>query len=278
MPCRARALRRLLLPESPLPPAAAASQRLNPLTGLAFAATGVVACLAWPHWAVWFAAVACAMAVAARAGTLRRVAAASGVVVTPFALWAVVIHGLFFPEGTTVLAEWGPAHVTVEGLAYAGGFVLRTAALVVVMLAFSVWADVAVLRAALVRRGVPAPLGYVLAAALGLAASVSARLGRIREAQEARGLVVRRGFGGRLLAARLQILPLVLALVDEAGERAAALEARGQSLPGARTSYVDEPDSRLQRALRWALVAACVGIVGSVVVPAVGRVLSGGAG
>ncbi|WP_308190492.1 energy-coupling factor transporter transmembrane component T family protein [Sinomonas notoginsengisoli] len=257
---------------------AAAARRLNPLTGLALAASGVVACLAWAQWTVWFAAIGCATVAAVRGGTLRRVAAASGVVVAPFALWAFLIHGLFFPEGTTVLASWGPARVTAEGLAYASGFVLRTAALVTVMLAFSVWADIAVLRAALLRRGVPAPLGYVIASALGLAAVVGERMRLIRQAQEARGLVVRAGPGGRLLAARLQVLPLVFALVDEAGERAAALEARGQRLPGTRTSYVDEPDSLAQKALRWALMAACVGIVGSVVVPALAAPFSGGAG
>ncbi|WP_443020293.1 energy-coupling factor transporter transmembrane component T family protein [Sinomonas cyclohexanicum] len=261
------------MPEHPGTPG-----RLNPLTGLALAAAGSVACLAWASWPVWIAAIALALAASVRAGTLRRVGAATGVVVAPFALWALLIHGLFFPEGRTVLAALGPARVTAEGLAYAVGFVLRTAALVTVMLAFSMWVDVAVLRAALVRRGIPAPLGYVLASALGLAATVSARMRRIREAQEARGLVVRPGLGGRLAAARFQAFPLVLALVDEAGERATALEARGHRLPGPRTSYVDEPDSGPQRALRWGLAAACVGIVASVVVPAVAGAVSGTAG
>ncbi|WP_188782082.1 energy-coupling factor transporter transmembrane component T, partial [Sinomonas atrocyanea] len=226
------------------------------------------------HWAVWTAAILAAAVLSARAGTLRRVAAAAALVVAPFALWAFLIHGLFFPEGTAVLVAWGPARVTVEGLAYAAGFVLRTAALVCTMLAFSVWADVAVLRAALVRRGVPAPLGYVLASALGLVATVADRMRRIREAQEARGLVVRPGPGGRILAGRLQAVPLVLALVDEAGERALALDARGQALPGPRTAYVDEPDSAAQRALRWALVVASAAMVAAAVVPGVAHAVA----
>ena len=209
---------------------------------------------------MWLGALAAAGIASVRAGTARRV---------PFALWAFAIHGLFFPEGRTVLAELGPARVTAEGLGYAGGFVLRTAALAAVMLAFSLWADVGLLRAAIVRRGVPAQLGYVLAASLGLAGAVTDRLRRIREAQEARGLVVRRGPGGRFAAARLQAVPLVLALVDEAGERAVALEARGQALPGPRTSYRPEPDSRFQRGLRWALAVGSAAIVAAAVVPAV---------
>ena len=30
-----------------------------------------------------------------------------------------MLHGLFFPEGRTVLAVWGPARVTAEGLSFA---------------------------------------------------------------------------------------------------------------------------------------------------------------
>ncbi|WP_138413793.1 energy-coupling factor transporter transmembrane component T family protein [Sinomonas gamaensis] len=247
----------------------AAHGRLNPLTGLVLAGAAVVVCLAWASWAVWLAVLGAALAAASRGRILSRVAAAASVVVVPFALWALAIHGLFFPEGRTVLAELGPARVTTEGLVYAALFVLRTATLVVVMLAFSLWVDVATLRVALVRRGVPAQLGYVLASALGLAAHVSARLVRIREAQEARGLVVRRGIVGRVVAARLQVVPLVLQLVDEAGERATALEARGSSLRGRRTFYVEEPDSRLQRSARWFLAVASLAVVASVVVPAI---------
>ncbi|MEA5454291.1 energy-coupling factor transporter transmembrane component T [Sinomonas sp. JGH33] len=249
---------------------------MNPLTGLVLAGSGAVACLAWAHWAVWLAVLAASVGAAAAGRVLGKAVAAALVVVVPFALWALAIHGLFFPEGHTVLASFGPARVTAEGLEYAGGIVLRTAALVVVMLAFSTWVEIPVLRAALVRRGVPAQLGYVLATALGLASTVAERLERIREAQEARGLVVRKSLGGRFVAARLQVVPLVLQLVDEAGERAAALEARGQTLPGRRTSYVDEPDSRGQRVLRWVLAMGSLAVVLAVVVSAVARVLGGG--
>ncbi|WP_268815214.1 energy-coupling factor transporter transmembrane component T family protein [Sinomonas albida] len=243
---------------------------------MALAGSGAVACLAWADWAVWLAVLAASLGAAAAGRVLGKAVTAALVVVVPFALWALAIHGLFFPEGRTVLAAFGPARVTAEGLAYAGGIVLRTAALVVVMLAFSTWVEVPVLRAALVRRGVPAQLGYVLSTALGLASTVAERLERIREAQEARGLVVRQSLPGRIVAARLQVVPLVLQLVDEAGERAPALEARGQALPGRRTSYVDEPDSRAQRALRWVLAVASLAVVVSVMVPAVAGVLGGG--
>jgi energy-coupling factor transport system permease protein len=73
------------------------------------------------------------------------------------------------------------------------------------------------------------------------------------------------------------VVPLVLQLVDEAGERATALEARGSSLPGRRTFYVEEPDSRLQRFARWFLAAASLAVVASVVVPAVAAIFGSAA-
>jgi energy-coupling factor transport system permease protein len=219
---------------------------------------------------VWLGVLAGSLAAAARAGIAGRHAAASAAVVAPFALWAFATHGLFYPEGQTVLARLGPAAVTAEGLLHAATVVARTAALAAAGLAFTLWVDVPVLRAALARRGVPAQFGHVVAAALGLVPAAAERLRRIREAQEARGLLVRPGPAGRLAAARFQALPLVLALVDEAGERALALESRGQGLPGRRTAYAEEPDSAPQRALRWTLAAACLLGTAAVVVPALG--------
>ena len=62
----------------------------------------------------------------------------------------------------------------------------------------------------------------------------------------------------RVAAFRLQAVPLVLSLVEDAGTRAAALEARGFSNAGPRTSYRDVPDSGGQRILRAALVLAAL--------------------
>jgi energy-coupling factor transport system permease protein len=54
----------------------------------------------------------------------------------------------------------------------------------------------------------------------------------------------------RLAAARLQMVPLVLSLIEDAGERAQALDARGFNGSRTRTSYRDVPDTAAQRAFR----------------------------
>jgi energy-coupling factor transport system permease protein len=57
------------------------------------------------------------------------------------------------------------------------------------------------------------------------------------------------------------MVPLVLGLIDDAGIRAQALEARGFGGPGPRTSYrqvEDPPRQRLFRAVALILAAAAV--------------------
>ena len=134
-----------------------------------------------------------------------------------------MLHGLFFPEGRTVLAAWGPARVTAEGLGFALEAGTRTAACVLVLLLFSFTVHVPDLVAALTARRVPRQFSYVLASTLTLVPAIARRLDRIRQAQQARGLVLRGGLPSRLAAVRLQMVPLVLGLIEDAG----------QPLPGA---------------------------------------------
>lgn len=186
---------------------------------------------------------------------------AAAAILVPFGLSLLILHGLFFPEGSTVLAEWGPARVTAEGLDFAGQRILQLAAVVLALLLFSFTVNVADLVASLSARGVQGRFAFILASTLTLLPAIAARAQRIRHAQESRGLVVTRGLLSRIAAFRLQAVPLVLALVEDAGTRAAALEARGLSSTGPRTSYRLVADSGLQRLARVLLVLAAVAAV-----------------
>ena len=224
--------------------------RLNPLTTLTAAASVLVITTAAASWAVSLTVAVGAVLISGAAGTVRRVLLAAGAVVVPFWLSLLLIHGLFFPEGRTVLAGWGPARITAEGLAFALEMGLRTAAFVLVLMVFSFSVRVPELVAALAARRVPPQVGYVLASTLLLAPLVAARLEKVRQAQESRGLVVGRGLGSRIAAIRLQMVPLVLGLVHDAGVRAQALDARGFRTSGPRTSYTVVRDSAGQSVFR----------------------------
>ncbi|MET1065273.1 MAG: energy-coupling factor transporter transmembrane component T [Arthrobacter sp.] len=237
--------------------------RLHPFTALAAAACAAVVTTAVASWPLSVAAALAAAVLAVRSGVAGRVLPAAAVILAPLCLSLLVLHGLFFPEGRTVLAQWGPARVTAEGLGFALELGTRTTACVLVFLLFSFTVSVPDLLSALAVRRIPPQFGFVLAATFSLLPDAADRLARIRQAQEARGLVVRRGLLPRLGALRLQMVPLVLALVDDAGSRAHALDARGFGSPGPRTSYRVVADAPAQRYLRRAalvLAAAAVAV------------------
>lgn len=237
--------------------------RLNPLTTLTAAAAVLVITTAAASWAVSLTVAAGAALLAGITGTARRVLVAAGVILVPFWLSLLVMHGLFFPEGRTVLAGWGPARVTTEGLGFAADMGLRTSAFVLVLLLFSFSVRVPELVAALATLRLPPQFGYVLASTLMLAPLIAARLEKVRQAQESRGLVVGKGFGNRLGAVRLQMVPLVLGLFHDAGIRAQALDARGFRRVGPRTTYAEVLDSPAQRGFRIVAVLLAAAAVGA---------------
>ncbi|AXJ10817.1 energy-coupling factor transporter transmembrane component T [Arthrobacter sp. PM3] len=225
---------------------------LHPFTALTAAVCTAVITTAAANWPL-SAAVALAVAVlAARRGVAGRVLGAAAVILVPLCLSLLLLHGLFFPEGHTVLAQWGPARVTTEGLQFALELGTRTTACVLVLLLFSFTVSVPDLLSALTARRIPPQFGFVLASTLTILPAVTGRLDRIRQAQETRGMVIRGGLPARLGALRLQMVPLVLSLIDDAGSRAQALDARGFSSPGPRSSYRDIADPRAQRYFRAA--------------------------
>lgn len=237
--------------------------RLHPFTALTAAACTAIATTAAASWPLSFAVSIAASVLAARAGVAGRVLSAAAVIVAPLCLSLLVLHGLFFPEGRTVLAEWGPARVTAEGLEFALDLASRTSACVLVLLLFSFTVSMPDLVSALAARRVPPQFGFVLASTLTLVPAIARSLDRIRQAQEARGLLLRGGLLARLGALRLQMVPLVLGLIEDAGIRGQALEARGFGAPGPHTSYrhvEDPPGQQLFRALALVLAAAAVAL------------------
>ncbi len=235
---------------------------LNPLTALTLAIATAAITTAAASWAVSLAVALAAGLFAVRAGVSGRLVPAAAVILAPFWISLLIMHGLFFPEGRTVLAQWGAARVTAEGLSFALDMGSRTAAYVLVFLLFSFTVRVPDLVAVMAARRMPPQFGYVLASTLTLAPAIAAKLGRIRQAQESRGLVLRGGLLPRLAAARLQMVPLVLALIQDAGDRAQALDSRGFNGTLARTSYRDVPDSAAQRGVRVIALLAGAAAVG----------------
>ncbi|MCU1547995.1 MAG: Energy-coupling factor transport system permease protein [Arthrobacter sp.] len=235
------------------------SSSLHPLTALAAATCAAVVTTAVGSWPLSLAVSLAAALLAVRAGVAGQVLPAAAVILAPLCVSLLVLHGLFFPEGHTVLAQWGAARVTAEGLGFALDLGTRTAACVLVFLLFSFTVSVPDLVSALAARKLPPQFGFVLGSTLALLPVIAGRLDRIRQAQEARGLVLRGGLLSRLVAVRLQMVPLVLGLIEDSGSRAQALDARGFGGNGPRTSYREVADPPGQRRFRAAALLVAAG-------------------
>lgn len=232
---------------------------LNPLTELTVAALLAVLVLVIDQWPFSTAVLLLVVVpAAATSGRARSIAVAFGVLVGPMLLFLLVLHGLFYPEGDSVLFSFGPAAVTAEGLQFALSMGTRTAALAGLLLTAALSMDVSELLRTLTHRGWNRKLVFVLGAALGLAPLVSERAADITAAQQARGLVVTRNPLSKLRALIMVGRPLVAGLLIDAAERSHTLEARGFAGTTRRTSYYPDTDTAAQRRTRWALTAAVV--------------------
>ena len=203
---------------------------------------------------------------AVRRGVAGRVLPAAAVILTPCACPCWCCTASSSPKARPCWPSGAPPGSPPKAWRFALELGTRTTACVLVFLLFSFTVSVPDLVSALAARRIPPQFGFVLASTLTLLPAVAGRLDRIRQAQETRGLVVRRSLLSRLGALRLQMVPLVLALIDDAGSRAQALDARGFGSPGPRTSYREVADPPAQRRFRAAaLVLAAAAVAGRII-------------
>ena len=169
--------------------------RLHPLTSLAAAGSTAVITTAAGSLPLSLAVVAAAVVLSGAAGTAARLLPAAAAILVPLGLSLLLLHGLFFPEGTTVLAEWGPARVTSEGLALRPGSVPRSSP----PRSWHCCCSPSVSASLTWWRPCPraestdgSPMSWPPPSRC--CRPSPRRLQRIRQAQEARGLVIRRGW------------------------------------------------------------------------------------
>jgi energy-coupling factor transport system permease protein len=232
---------------------------LNPLTELTIAGLLVVLVLVIDSWrfslGVLLLLVLPAAATSGRAG---RIAVAFGALAGPMLLFLLLLHGLFYPEGESVLLDLGVAAVTAEGLLFALEMGTRVAAFAGLLLTAALSLEVSELLDTLTHRGWNRKLVYVLGSALGLAPLVADRASQITRAQQARGLVVTRSPLSKLRALVMVGRPLIAGLLTDAADRSRTLDARGFAGTGPRTSYHADTDTPAQRMVRWGMLAAVV--------------------
>lgn len=233
----------------------------HPLTKLALALLAALAGATLPH-TLWVLAVFVFLLapIAAWGRTLRAFLRACGRVIWPFALSLVIIQGFFTPA-PDVLFRLGPFAYTLRGLNVALLFISRLLlGLGAATLLMMITRPDALMRA-LVARGLPNQVAYIVVTALQIVPTFQARARAILDAQRSRGLETEGPISVRLRAFAPLVGPLILSSLMEIEERAIALEARAFSRSGARTSLVTLRDARLQQVARCLMILVGVALI-----------------
>ena len=236
-------------------------QQANPLTKLALTAAVLVAAAtlrSLPLLLAVFLAVLVPLAWWSRAlGPFLRTCLR---LIWPFALSLALVQGFFAP-GSTRLFAVGPLAMKSEGLVIASIFTARLLLGLGAATLLMLTTRPDTLMLALVQKGLPRQIAYVVVTALQIIPSFQAKAQAILDAQRSRGLETEGGVGRRVRALVPLIGPLILGSLMALEERAIALEARAFMRPGPRTSLRTVPDSRVQSWIRWVLLAAMIGLV-----------------
>ncbi len=239
-----------------------ALHRLNPVTKLVALLSIILAVFAVPHWWIPLGIVAVVIVPAAVLGRVGgRLLRLFLILLLPLLVVLFLIQGLFYPDGSTVLWEWGLAQLTTEGLLFAITIGSRLTALVLGSLVFVLTTDPARLMSALTQVGMSPKIAYVISASLQIIPAFQARAQSILLAQQARGLAI---VGSPLKRARalLPLLgPLILGMITDVDERSTAMEARAFGATPKPTSLVVVADPPAERVARWLLFLAAIAVV-----------------
>jgi energy-coupling factor transport system permease protein len=244
-----------------------ALHRLNPVTKLVALLSIILAVFAVPHWWIPLGIVVVVIVPAAVLGRVGgRLLRLFLILLLPLLVVLFLIQGLFYPDGSTVLWEWGLAQLTTEGLLFALTIGSRLTALVLGSLVFVLTTDPARLMSALTQVGMSPKIAYVISASLQIIPAFQARAQSILLAQQARGLAI---VGSPLKRARalLPLLgPLILGMITDVDERSTAMEARAFGATPKPTSLIVVPDPVGERVARWLMFLSAIAVVVLVVV------------
>jgi energy-coupling factor transport system permease protein len=228
--------------------------RLHPLTKLAFSLAAVAIIFGGPGRGLpAMLAGLLALLILWRAGLAGPATRAMLRLLAPLAVVLFLVHGLFNPNNQIVLARLGPLSIGQEGLAFAALVILRLAATLAASLLLVLSTHPAHLIQALEEAGLPSQLAYLLGSPLLLLPQMAGRVQVIQAAQQARGLETQGNLLQRVRALFPLVAPLVFSALVDVEERALALEVRGFSAPGRKTSLIELIDTPGQRAVRWSL-------------------------
>jgi energy-coupling factor transport system permease protein len=197
---------------------------------------------------------------ASAAGVVEKLVRASLLLSLPIAI-SIVLVSVFTRAGTTVLFQLGPFDATLEGVDFAGQTLVRLMAISLSIGLFVLTTEPRAFVFDLERRGVPPRFAFVAVATIEAVPTLVERAATIGESQRARGLDTEGSFRARLRGLLPIVGPVIITSLTDVEERTLALESRAFSRPGRRYLLWAMPDTTTERALRFILFAALLGLI-----------------
>ncbi len=247
--------------ESPL-------HRLNPLTKLVMVFSFIIVAFLGPGLLLPTALILIGILPLSFWGRVQReYLAAARRLLLPVVGFLFVMQSFFHQGGTRVLMRLWFLTVTVESLWFAyltaTKIFVMTSAFILLLLS----THPGDLMNDLTRRGLPPTFAYVLTSTLQIIPQMQDKADAIIDAQRSRGLDTEGGFRQRVRALLPLVGPLVFGSLVEVEERAIAIEARAFTSRLPKTSLREIPDTAIDRAARWLLIALILLSLGSALWP-----------
>jgi energy-coupling factor transport system permease protein len=173
----------------------------------------------------------------------------------PVAGFIFIMQALFLPIGTDELFRWWIFHPSPESLAQGFLTAMRIFLMVSSFILFLLTTHPSEMMSDLTRRGLPGQFAYVIVSTLQIIPQMQAKAQIIIAAQRSRGLETEGSYVKRIGALVPLVGPLVFGSLVEVEERAIAIEARGFTSNHRKTFLREILDRRVDRIIRWALVA-----------------------
>lgn len=183
----------------------------------------------------------------------------------PLVISIVLVNTFLYPGATDRIVVLGPLAPTWTGLTAALQATLRVLAFALSVAVLSLTTPTDDLLSDLERRGLGRRGVFVIGAAIRMVPRMIERASEIIDAQRARGLDTEGARWRRIKAVVPLTGPMIASALTEVEERTMALEARGFSASGRRTTLRHVPDGSGQRMLRWSLGVFVLAVVAATV-------------
>lgn len=231
---------------------------LHPLTKLALAVGLSLAAFLGPGYWVGLSVAGGLLVLTVASRCLRPVLGPAAGLFLPLAIALCVIQGLLQPDRTGVIGSWGPFELSTEGIVATVTYACRLAVIMLCAILLVASTRPKELAVGLTQRGLSPKLAYVVLAAMQFVPDAQARVRRIVQAQQARGLDVRANLATRFRSLLSIVIPLFSGALVTAETRALALEARGFNRTGERTSLLVLSEAMVDKVARVAVVILVV--------------------